>query len=141
MLIQEVLCYKKHRNCQSLKLNKTEVLKTSPSFFRRKFTDFNSLRQQNTTQNISPYFLRSERTESQWSDFYGGRCTVSSPEALTICSPKDCGISRKGSSVKCVDAFRIALTEEPKLFSKQKIAKTVNCLSCYPPPIQKAFSF
>ena len=27
---------------------------------------------------------------------------------------------KNGSSVKCVDAFRIALTEEPKLLAKQK---------------------
>ncbi len=28
---------------------------------------------------------------------------------------------KKGSSVKCVDAFHIALTEKPELFNKQKI--------------------
>lgn len=28
---------------------------------------------------------------------------------------------KKGFSVKCVDAFRIALTEKPELFNKQKI--------------------
>ena len=37
---------------------------------------------------------------------------------------------KKGSSVKCVDTFRIALTEELELFIKQNIAKTV--LPVYP---------
>ena len=30
---------------------------------------------------------------------------------------------KKGSSVKCVDAFRIALTEKPELFNKQKYSQ------------------
>ncbi len=32
---------------------------------------------------------------------------------------------KKGSSVKCVDTFRIALTKELELFIKQNIAKKV----------------
>ena len=47
---------------------------------------------------------------------------------------------KKGSSVKCVDAFRIALTEKPKLFNKQKnIVKTVNCQFYYHPPTASPF--
>ena len=46
-----------------------------------------------------------------------------------------------GSSVKCVDAFRIALTEEPKLCIKQKDSQDrLGCLFCYHPPMQKTFS-
>ena len=37
---------------------------------------------------------------------------------------------KKGSSVKCVDTFRIALTKELELFIKQNIAKKV--LAVYP---------
>ena len=36
--------------------------------------------------------------------------------------PNKMGI-KKGSSVKCVDAFRIALTEKPELFNKQKYSQ------------------
>ena len=47
-----------------------------------------------------------------------------------------------GSSVKYVDAFRIALTEEPKLLiNPQSIANTVNYLSYYDPLISKIFYF
>ena len=44
-----------------------------------------------------------------------------------------------GSSVKCVDAFRIALTEKPRLFIKGNIVKTVNCLFYYYPPTPLPF--
>ena len=47
-----------------------------------------------------------------------------------------------GSSVKCVNAFRIALAKEPKLLAKQKnIAKIVNYLSYYYPLTLKTISF
>ena len=46
-----------------------------------------------------------------------------------------------GSSTKCLDAFRIALTEEPKLLIKQNIAKTVNYLFFYHPLTLNNFSF
>ena len=39
-----------------------------------------------------------------------------------------------------MDTFRIDLTEEAKLFIRQKnIAKSVNCLFYYYPPTQKTF--
>ena len=47
----------------------------------------------------------------------------------------------KGSSIKCVDVFRIALTEEPKLCIIQKDSQ--DCLGhliYYHPPTQKTFS-
>ena len=38
--------------------------------------------------------------------------------------------NKKGSSVKCVDAFRIALTKEQKLYIKQKHSQDgLGCLS------------
>ena len=47
----------------------------------------------------------------------------------------------KGSSIKCVDAFRIALTEEPKLCIIQKDSQDgLGCLLYYHPPMQKTFS-
>ena len=45
-----------------------------------------------------------------------------------------------GSSVKCTDAFRIAITEEAKLLIKQKYTKTVNYLFFYHPLTLKTFS-
>ena len=39
----------------------------------------------------------------------------------TLCSRL--GVKFLGSSVKCVDAFRFALTEKPKLLIKQKYSK------------------
>ena len=39
----------------------------------------------------------------------------------TLCSRL--GVKFLGSSVKCADAFRIALTEEAKLLIKQKYSK------------------
>ena len=47
----------------------------------------------------------------------------------------------KGSSVKCVDVFRIALTEEPKLCIIQKHSQDgLSYLLYYHPPMQKTFS-
>ena len=47
----------------------------------------------------------------------------------------------KGSSIKCVDVFRIALTEEPKLCIIQKDSQdSLGYLLCYHPPTQKTFS-
>ena len=47
----------------------------------------------------------------------------------------------KGSSVKCMDPFRIALTEEPKLCIIQKDSQDgLGHLLCYHPPMQKTFS-
>ena len=40
-----------------------------------------------------------------------------------------------------MDAFRIALTEEPKLLTKQNMAKTVIYLSYYHPLTLKNFLF
>ena len=45
-----------------------------------------------------------------------------------------------GSSTKCLDAFRIAITEEAKLLIKQKYTKTVNYLFFYHPLTLKTFS-
>ena len=48
----------------------------------------------------------------------------------------------KGSSVKCVDTFRIALTEEPKLCIIQKDSQDgLGYLLYYHPPMQKTFSY
>ena len=48
----------------------------------------------------------------------------------------------KGSSIKCVDVFRIALTEELKLCIKQKDSQDgLGCLLYYHPPTQKTPSF
>ena len=48
----------------------------------------------------------------------------------------------KGSSIKCVDAFCVALTDEPKLCVKQKNSQdSLGYLLCYHPPMQKIFSF
>lgn len=44
-----------------------------------------------------------------------------------------------GSSVKCVDAFRIALTEKPSLFIKQKYSQDCQCLFYYHPPTPHPF--
>ena len=41
--------------------------------------------------------------------------------------------------LKCVDAFRITLTEKPRLFIKGNIVKTVNCLFYYYPPTPLPF--
>ena len=57
----------------------------------------------------------------------------------TLCSRL--GVKFLGSSVKCVDAFRFALTEEAKIHIKQNIAKTVNYLFFYHPLTLKTFSF
>ena len=47
----------------------------------------------------------------------------------------------KGFSIKCVDVFRIALTEEPKLCIIQKDSQDgLGCLFYYHPPMQKTFS-
>ena len=47
----------------------------------------------------------------------------------------------KGSSIKCMDVFRIALAEEPKLCVKQKDSQdSLGYLLCYHPPTQKIFS-
>ena len=47
----------------------------------------------------------------------------------------------KDSSIKCVDVFRIALTEEPKLCIIQKDSQDgLGYLLCYHPPMQKTFS-
>ena len=48
----------------------------------------------------------------------------------------------KGSSIKCVDVFRIALKEEAMLCVKQ--IDSQDCLGyllCYHPPMQKTFSY
>ena len=48
--------------------------------------------------------------------------TIIIQNSLSIIHNYDYSISHiHGSSVKCVDAFRIALTEEPKLLTKQKL--------------------
>ena len=47
----------------------------------------------------------------------------------------------KGSSVKCVDPFRIVLTEEAKLCVKQKDSQDcLGCLLYFQPLTQKTFS-
>ena len=47
----------------------------------------------------------------------------------------------KGSSIKCVDVFRIALKEEPELCVKQKDSQdSLGYLFYYHPPTQKTFS-
>ena len=47
----------------------------------------------------------------------------------------------KGSSIKCMDPFRIVLTEEAKLCVKQKDSQDcLGCLLYYHPPMQKTFS-
>ena len=48
---------------------------------------------------------------------------------------------KDGSSFKCVDAFRSALTQEPKLLIKQKYSWAVNYLSYFHPLSLKIFSF
>ncbi len=49
--------------------------------------------------------------------------------------------NKKGSSVKCVDTFRIALTKEQKLCIEQKHSQNgLGCLLYYHPPMQKTFS-
>ena len=49
--------------------------------------------------------------------------------------------NKKGSSVKCVDTFRIALTKEQKLCIKQKHSQdSLGYLLYYHPPTQKTFS-
>ena len=50
-------------------------------------------------------------------------------------------VLKTGFSVKYVDAFRIALTEESKLLIKQNIAKIVNYLSYYHSLTLKIISF
>ena len=74
--------------------------------------------------------------------------SASSPPAETdhypVCpntAATEAGQQKKGSSVKCADAFRMALTEEPEWFIQQEHSKTVNCLSYHPPPIQQPFQF
>ena len=48
----------------------------------------------------------------------------------------------KGSSIKCMDVFRIALADEPKLCVKQKDSQDcLGYLFYYHPPMQKTFSF
>ena len=45
------------------------------------------------------------------------------------------------SSVKCVDAFHIALTDEPEVCIIQNNSQVrLGCLFCYHPPMQKTFS-
>ena len=51
------------------------------------------------------------------------------------------GRQKKESSVQCVDAFHIALTEEPKWFIQQKHGQTDNCLFCHHHLIQRPFHF
>ncbi|EGC20023.1 hypothetical protein HMPREF9141_1508 [Prevotella multiformis DSM 16608] len=46
-----------------------------------------------------------------------------------------------GSSVKCVDAFRIALTEEPKLITKQKHSQDRQLSILLSSSDTRAFSF
>ena len=47
---------------------------------------------------------------------------------------------KKGSSVKCVDTFHIALTEEPEVCIIQNNNQDgLGCLFCYHPPMQKTF--
>ena len=48
---------------------------------------------------------------------------------------------KKGSSVKCVDTFHIALADEPEVCITQKESQDgLGCLFCYHPPMQKTFS-
>ena len=49
--------------------------------------------------------------------------------------------AEKRSFVQCVDAFHIALTEEPKWFIQQKHGQTDNCLFCHHHLIQRPFHF
>ena len=57
----------------------------------------------------------------------------------TLCSRL--GVKFLGSSVKCVDAFRFALTENRSYLLNKNIAKTVNYLFFYHPLTLKTFSF
>ena len=48
---------------------------------------------------------------------------------------------KDGSSVKCVDTFHIALTENRSNSLNKNIVKTVNCPFYYHPPTPKTLSF